>query len=57
MKKPLLMVSYLVLACLLTSSLLCARGVIDSEVNRMMLLLGTIIWFVVTPFWMKKDSK
>jgi hypothetical protein len=57
MKKALLIVSCLVLAGIIASSLLCANGMVTGKLNNAIMLAGTVLWFGITPFWMKKDSK
>ena len=56
MKKILMGVSFLVLALMLVSALLCAGNRISADLNRLFLLIGTVAWFVVTPFWMKREG-
>ena len=55
--KPFLMtLSFLALAASLASSIACANKGLSAETNKMILLVGTIVWFVVTPFWMRKKK-
>ncbi len=55
--KPLLMtLSFLALAASLVSSIICANKGLSAETNKMILLAGTIIWFGVTPFWMRRKK-
>jgi len=56
MKPCLMTVSFLALAASLASSVICANKGLDAETNKMILLVATIVWFVVTPFWMR-DKK
>ena len=56
MKPYLMTVSFLALAACLVSSVICANKGLDAETNKMILLVATILWFVVTPFWMR-DKK
>jgi hypothetical protein len=52
--KPFLMtVSFLALAASLVSSIICANKGLDAETNKSVLLVAMIVWFVVTPFWMR----
>ena len=52
--KPFLMtVSFLALAASLVSSIICANKGLDAETNQSVLLVAMIVWFVVTPFWMR----
>jgi hypothetical protein len=55
--KPLLVtISFLALAASLVSSIICANNGLSTETNKLILLVGTIVWFVVTPFWMRKKK-
>jgi len=56
MKKIAALFSWLILAGMLVSSLLCAGKTLSIEVNRLILLAGTILWFVTAPLWMKRSS-
>jgi hypothetical protein len=56
MKKMLSLLSWLILASMLVSSALCAGKALSTEVNRLILLAGTIGWFVTVPLWMKRSS-
>jgi hypothetical protein len=48
--------SFLALAASLVSSVLCANKDLSAETNKWVLLVGTIVWFVVTPFWMRRKK-
>ncbi|MEI7901382.1 MAG: hypothetical protein WCK89_14125 [bacterium] len=54
MKKILSLVSWLILAGMLASALLCAGKTLSGEANRVILLAGTILWFGTAPLWMKR---
>ena len=55
--KPLLMtLSVLALAASLVSSIICANKGLSAETNKMVLLVAMIVWFVVTPFWMRNKK-
>jgi len=54
MKKINVIISFLALTSCIISSILCAGNSISAETNKTVLFVGTIIWFVVTPFWMKR---
>ena len=55
--KPLLMtLSLLALAASLVSSIICANKGLSAETNKMVLLVGTMVWFAVTPFWMRNKK-
>ncbi|WP_299012487.1 hypothetical protein [uncultured Polaribacter sp.] len=40
---------------ILLASLLLFLGTIDASELKILTLVGTVLWFVVTPFWMKED--
>jgi hypothetical protein len=55
--KPFLMtVSFLALAASLVSSIICANKGLSAETNKLVLLVAMIVWFVVTPFWMRNKK-
>jgi len=55
--KPLLMtLSVLALAASLVSSIICANKGLSAETNKLVLLVAMIVWFVVTPFWMRNKK-
>jgi len=49
-------ISFSALALLLVSAVLCAGGRILPDTNRSFILAGTIVWFVVTPIWLRKNK-
>jgi hypothetical protein len=56
MKKMLFLFSWLILAGMLVSSALCAGKALSTEANQLLLLAGTVGWFVIAPLWMKRSS-
>jgi hypothetical protein len=56
MKKILILFSWLMLVGMLVSSVLCAGKTLSTEINRVILLTGTICWFITVPLWMKRSS-
>jgi Na+/H+ antiporter NhaA len=40
---------------ILLVSILSFLGTIDASSIKNYMLIGTILWFVVTPFWMKEE--
>ena len=56
MSKTLMFVSFIALAFILISAVLCAAGKLSPDTNRLFILVGTIAWFVVTPLWLHKNS-
>lgn len=56
MRSLLMIVSIVALVVLMLGPALLFLGKIDSATNKHILLAGTVLWFVVTPFWMKAKS-
>ncbi|MBX7259638.1 MAG: hypothetical protein K1Y02_24995 [Candidatus Hydrogenedentes bacterium] len=56
MRNLLMAVSILALVVLMLGPTLYFLGKVDLETNKHILLAGTVLWFVVTPFWMKEKS-
>jgi hypothetical protein len=55
--KPFLMtLSFLALAASLVSSILCANKGLSAETNQAVLFVGMLVWFAVTPFWMRNKK-
>jgi hypothetical protein len=54
MRTLLATISFLALAASLISSIICANDVINAGTNKIILLSATIVWFAVTPFWMRR---
>ena len=49
-------VSFLALGMMLGCTLLCTAGKVEADTNRLIILIGTVVWFFVTPTWMKKTN-
>ncbi|WP_442511974.1 hypothetical protein SH528x_003728 [Novipirellula sp. SH528] len=47
--------SLLALAATIVPSVLCFAGLIDLSVVKTSALIGTLVWFAATPFWMSRD--
>jgi len=56
MKTILKILSALGLIMTLVPSFLVFSGVITLDMNKWLMLLGTILWFVTAPFWMDKNT-
>lgn len=41
---------------ILLMSILSFLGKVDLATVKMLMLIGTILWFVSTPFWMKEEN-
>ena len=53
MKPVLMTLSFLALAASLVSSILCANQGLSAATNQLVLVVAMVVWFVVTPFWMR----
>ncbi len=40
---------------ILLASVFLFLGTLEASIVKISMLIGTIIWFVVTPFWMKEE--
>jgi hypothetical protein len=49
-------VSRLALAVTIAPALLFAGGVIDLDQTKGAMLVGTLVWFIVTPIWMDRGD-
>ncbi|MCG6921034.1 MAG: hypothetical protein PVJ73_07885 [Acidobacteriota bacterium] len=56
MRKVLQLASSLALAGIVIPPILYFRGELAHDVMRTVMLLATILWFVVTPFWMNRRA-
>jgi hypothetical protein len=45
-----------IIVLILLVSILSFLGKIEVDSMKMLMLIGTILWFVVTPFWMKEEE-
>lgn len=49
-------ISYLALACTIIPSLMVFFGDLDLQMNKTIMTISMIIWFVTAPFWINKKS-
>jgi len=56
MKIILKIVSLIGLGLTLIPSFLVFAGTIEFESNKILMFVGTLLWFTTVPFWMKKSS-
>lgn len=49
-------ISFIGLAFTLIPSFLVMKGVIDPQNSKILMLIGTIIWFITASFWMNKTE-
>lgn len=57
MKNLLIIISILSLAITLVPSFLVLSGVMSLEMNKTLMLIGTIGWFATAPSWMNKKEE
>jgi len=56
MKILLKILSFIGLIMTLVPSFLVFNGTISLDMNKWLMLLGTILWFVTAPLWMNKKA-
>lgn len=39
---------------ILLASILSFLGKIEVDIMKVLMLIGTLVWFAITPFWMKE---
>jgi hypothetical protein len=54
MKNAWKLLSYLGLALTVGPSLLMWAGVITDQQNKLLMLIGALLWFATAPLWMKR---
>ena len=57
MKNLLVIISILSLAITIIPSFLVFAGMMTLEMNKTLMLIGTIGWFITAPSWMNKKEK
>ena len=57
MKNLLIIISILSLAITLVPSFLVLSGMMTLEMNKTLMLIGTIGWFATAPSWMNKKEE
>jgi len=57
MRKILILVSLLALALTIGPPALFLAGHMDLDTVKILMLIATVAWFVVTPFWMGREKK
>ena len=58
MSKMLLkIISYIGLILTLFPSFLVFMKLIELDTNKYLMLFGTLLWFICSPFWMNKTKK
>lgn len=56
MKKILLIVSFIGLGLVICPAILYLAGTLDKPPMKHLMLIGTVLWFVSVPFWMRPDK-
>jgi hypothetical protein len=57
MKIFLIILSLIGLALTLLPSILVFAHQMDWNIHITLMIIGTILWFITVPFWMKKEDK
>lgn len=57
MKPVIKLISYIGLGLTIIPSFLVMTGNITLDSNKMIMLIGTIIWFITAPTWMNKTEE
>ena len=50
-------ISWLSLACIVAFAVLYLAGKVEKDTMKLYLLIATIVWFALTPFWMGRKKK
>jgi len=56
MRIGLQIISLLALALTVVPSLLYLNGSVELDRAKLLMLIATVVWFVVTPFWMNSKD-
>jgi hypothetical protein len=56
MRKALQTISWISLAAVLLPSVLFMSGSMSLDNVKLIMLLATIVWFIVTPLWMERKG-
>ena len=56
MKRLLQLISWIALAATVVPSALFLAGTVQLEQVKMLMLVATVVWFVVTPLWMGRET-
>jgi hypothetical protein len=56
MKALLKIISFIGLIMTVGPSFMVFSGLMDPDMNKWIMLLGTILWFATAPFWMNKST-
>lgn len=57
MKTIIKLISVIGLALTLVPAFLVYQGSIDLDMNKTLMLIGTLCWFFTAPYWMNKTTK
>ena len=56
MKRVLIIISFIGLLLTILPSVLVFKGVIEMESHFHLMIVGMVLWFATSPFWMKTKS-
>ncbi|WP_423128618.1 hypothetical protein [Gaoshiqia sp. Z1-71] len=56
MKKALIIISFIGLMLTILPSVLVFKGVIEMESHFHLMIIGMVLWFATSPFWMRTKS-
>ena len=57
MRYLLILLSIAGLVLTLVPAFLVVSGAIESETNKTLMLIGTLCWFLTSPFWINKEKE
>ncbi len=49
-------VSYIALGLTVVPSVMFLMGTVELDSVKLLMLIATVVWFVVTPFWMGREK-
>ena len=50
-------ISFAGLGLTIIPSLLVLSGIMDIELNKTLMIAGTVLWFATVPFWINKSDE
>ena len=56
MKTILKIISFIGLILTVVPSFMVFNGSITLDMHKWLMLIGTLVWFIATPFWMNKNA-
>ena len=55
--KGIIIISVLCLLMTIIPAFLVFMGIITSDLNKLLMLIGTIGWFITAPYWMNRKNE